>query len=67
MNQIEICNQVLSTIGKVKMSITVTKSVYSMMKRELEVKRKRVANENAELKALEATFKSVKVVSKRKR
>lgn len=49
------------------MSFAVSKSIHSAMKRDLEKKRKKVAKETFELKQLEATFKSVKIVKLSKR
>jgi len=47
--------------------ITVSKTVHSAMKRDLEKKRKRVAKEINELKQMEAAFKSVKPIKLGKR
>lgn len=68
LNKLEIINNVLSTIGKKhKMSVLVSKTIYSAMKRDIEKKRNKVAKETVELKGLEASFKQMKVVKLSKR
>lgn len=49
------------------MSITVSKTVYSMMKRDLDAKKKKLVKMQAEIAEIEKTFKSVKVIALRKR
>lgn len=43
------------------MSIVVSKTIFSAMKRDIEKKRKKVANEVAALKEMEKTFSQMKV------
>lgn len=43
------------------MSVMVSKTIYSAMKRDLDKKRKKVAKEQNELKAMEDSFKQMKV------
>ena len=49
------------------MSVLVSKTIYSAMKRDIEKKRKKVAKENAELKGMEASFKQMKLMKLSKR
>lgn len=49
------------------MSVMVSKTVYSMMKRDIEKKRARAAKEVKQLKEMEASFKHMKVVKLTKR
>ncbi len=67
MNQLQLVNTVLSTIGEVKMSVMVSKTVYSMMKRDIEKKRLKVSKEQKQLKDMEASFKQMKVAKLSKR
>lgn len=44
------------------MSVLVSKTIYSAMKRDLAKKRAKVAKEAAELKGMEASFKQIKLM-----
>ena len=46
------------------MSVIVSKTIYSAMKKDVIKKRAKVAKEAAQLKGMEATFKMMKVVKK---
>lgn len=46
------------------MSVLVSKTIYSAMKRDVVKKRAKVAKEIAQLKGMEATFKMMKVVKR---
>ncbi len=49
------------------MSVIVSKTVYSMMKRDIEKKRAKVDKEQKQLKEMETTFKLMKVQKLSKR
>lgn len=44
------------------MSVMVSKTIHSAMKRDVEKKRKKVAKETSELKSMEASFSQMKVI-----
>lgn len=46
------------------MSLLVSKSIYSAMKRDIVKKRAKVAKEVAQLKGMEATFKQMKIAKR---
>lgn len=49
------------------MSVLVSKTIYSAMRRDIEKKRKKVAKEVTQLKAMEESFKQFKVATLSKR
>lgn len=67
MYKLRLVNAPLFNVGEKQMSITVSKTVYSMMKRDLDAKKKKLVKMQAEIAEIEKTFKSVKVIALRKR